>query len=621
MTLSEGMEGAMAEVGEEQAEKSQEELRDRPGRFASLGWRILLWTSLVAFLPLFIMASQGYHCARQAVYQSQESRLRDVLDSKRSQFEAWLGEIETDLSLLASTPGLLPGGVQSDSEQPTGQTAPGQQLLAYVKRGNSAYEAIEILNMDLDRISVEPPDAGKSHAELTGDFKAKLASAPGFIMAPTTPMRDDGVHLHAAFPIYLANGQKGGYVVAHVEISRAFDPVFHAPPGPGQAGHVYMLSTTGKYLYPREAAQESRAVYAPPAIRSGDASRIHEYPDDHGEQVIGASSGIPDLGWVVVAEFDWKEAFGWLGILKRRALVTGSITLVLVLLIAARGARILSGPLRELASVARRIAAGHHEERLGRLKGAEAQELSNAFNSMLDKLAASHRRLMHAASLAAVGELSSSTVHEMRNPLSSVKINLQALSKKVESSPAHQELAAIALEQLARVEKMLSELLQYGRPLELNLTRIRFDEVVRGVLPVVGNKAQTKDVSLEVDDQLGGADFVADGEQIRRALTNLVANAIEASPADATVAIKTTLAEKVSNHLAILVTDEGPGIPDAQMDKLFKPFFTTRQQGTGLGLANVKKIVEYHGGSVTAKNRPEGGAVFTILLPLGGPPA
>ncbi len=212
----------------------------------------------------------------------------------------------------------------------------------------------------------------------------------------------------------------------------------------------------------------------PAGILSGNSDEVFEYVGADGENVLGVSTRIPEVQWVLVAEINKKEAYAWLGRLRMRAMATGAATLVLVLLIAVRGSRRLSRPLRELAAVSRRIAEGRHEERLGRLEGTEAEEVGRAFNKMLDQLAASHRRLVHAASLAAVGELSSSIVHEMRNPLSSVKINLQALCRRVAADPAYAELGAIAIEQLARVERMLLDLLGYGKPLELMLTRTTF---------------------------------------------------------------------------------------------------------------------------------------------------
>jgi signal transduction histidine kinase len=327
-----------------------------------------------------------------------------------------------------------------------------------------------------------------------------------------------------------------------------------------------------------------------------------------------------ELGCPLISEIEQKDVVRWLGVLRIRALVTGAVTFIVVLLLAGRTSRALSRPLRKLAVIARTIAEGKHEERLGQLKGKEAQEVGQAFNHMLDELAASQRKLTRAASLAAVGELSSSIVHEMRNPLSSVKLNLQALRKKVKSDADHAELADIAIRQAGRLETMLTDLLGYGKPLELKLTSIKFGDLADGVRDVVREAVEEKSINLEFNDDCGQTEIIADAEQLQRALTNLITNAVYFTPRKGRVLVNGSLVPDNPDQVAISVSDEGPGILSSQMEKLFQPFYTTRPDGTGLGLANVKKIIELHGGPVVVENRSEGGAVFTALLPVGGPP-
>ena len=112
--------------------------------------------------------------------------------------------------------------------------------------------------------------------------------------------------------------------------------------------------------------------------------------------------------------------------------------------------------------------------------------------------------------------------------------------------------------------------------------------------------------------------FAADREQVERAITNLVDNAIRVTPRNSTVVISGEVTgEAAEATIAISVCDSGSGISQDVAEKLFKPFFTTRADGTGLGLANVRKIAELHGGTACAENLPEKGAKFTVSLPLG----
>ncbi|MHB1013939.1 MAG: sensor histidine kinase [Desulfurivibrionaceae bacterium] len=231
------------------------------------------------------------------------------------------------------------------------------------------------------------------------------------------------------------------------------------------------------------------------------------------------------------------------------------------------------------------------------------------------------RALAKTASLAAIGELTSSIAHEMRNPLSSIKMNTTAIQQKLgDGDAAFAELAAITCQQSLRLETMLNDLLSYGKPLQLNLGRSSFPALMQATLIAVAQEQKNRGVAVEVSNSLkDDLPLMIDAELFTRALSNLVLNAIQWSPLGGTVQVAARISSQAGhkNQMVILVRDNGPGINPEKIGRLFQPFFTTRAGGTGLGLANVRKIVEYHGGTVTGENSPAGGgAVFTIYLPL-----
>lgn len=229
------------------------------------------------------------------------------------------------------------------------------------------------------------------------------------------------------------------------------------------------------------------------------------------------------------------------------------------------------------------------------------------------------RALAKTASLAAIGELTSSIAHEMRNPLSSIKMNIKAIQHKLaEEDAAFAELAEITGQQSLRLETMLNDLLSYGKPLTLDIRPITFSELVEETLIAVAQEKKNKGVVVEINNELGDTPLGVDKELFTRALSNLVLNAIQWSPNDGKVLVTAHFSSLASarDQVIIQVKDSGPGINEEKIGRLFQPFFTTRQGGTGLGLANVRKIIEYHGGMVAGENHPGGGAIFTILLPL-----
>lgn len=227
--------------------------------------------------------------------------------------------------------------------------------------------------------------------------------------------------------------------------------------------------------------------------------------------------------------------------------------------------------------------------------------------------------LAKTATLAAIGELTSSIVHEMRNPLSSIKMNTKAIHQKlVATDDVFAELAAITIQQSLRLENMLNDLLSYGKPLSLQISPITAEELISATLNSVAQEKNERKIGVEISNELGERILHLDKELFTRALSNLVLNAIQWSPPESKVQVLISAADNPchqSEQLIFEVRDHGQGINEEKKQRLFQPFFTTRRDGIGLGLANVRKIVDYHGGRVTAENSNRGGAVFTIMIP------
>lgn len=602
-------------------EKINPARKERPkilSRSSSLRWKILFWMFLVAMGPLFIMAYQGYHCAREAIVKSEEAHLQSVLGSRKARFEAWLAGIKAEFQFLAIAPcvkGVCSNPSDDEERRCTEECC---NLLDRLREKNPSFDSLWTFDKDW-KVLITAAGSDPHGRDIPEDFRSKMIDGGKLVISSPLPLNEAGVKIFVGCSVEEPESCAAAHIVAAVNLSKTMEPILNDRSGLGKTGKVYLTSPEGRFLgasFDFLGLPEDKNTL-PAEHFSTPSSGVLEYTDYLGNRVLGTAGEIPDLNWRVVVEIDENEAFSWLGTLKNHALITGAVTLGIVLFLAVRSAGRLSRPLRELAAVSRRIAEGRPEERVGSLEGTEAREVGRAFNKMLDELAASHRRLVHAASLAAVGELSSSIVHEIRNPLSSIKMNLQALQRKVESDAVHSELADIALDQVESLERMLSGLLNYGKPLKLKLERLSLQAICRDALEVVHKEEEEKGVLVEIENRLGDPFIIADSDQMRQVLVNLLVNAVQAAPSGGKVVVSAKPSPEEPGKVVISVCDNGPGIEESQREHLFKPFFTTREGGTGLGLANVKKIVDYHGGTVSAGNRPEGGAVFSIVLPRG----
>jgi signal transduction histidine kinase len=232
----------------------------------------------------------------------------------------------------------------------------------------------------------------------------------------------------------------------------------------------------------------------------------------------------------------------------------------------------------------------------------------------LTELAALQQRMQLKENLAALGELSAGIAHEFKNALATISGYAQMIPEVSEKDAA--EYAGRILEQTRNITHVVTEFLKYARPLEISGETVTLETMVERVVAEVAEALPQVKIQSEGEFlDLGG-----DEGLLRQALLNLTRNAAEAcilAGGGGRVVVRGEIIDgEDAGFQRISVLDDGPGIPASALTKLFRPFFTTKANGTGLGLAVVQKIVVQHGGQVEARNRAEGGAAFIVTLPL-----
>ena len=233
----------------------------------------------------------------------------------------------------------------------------------------------------------------------------------------------------------------------------------------------------------------------------------------------------------------------------------------------------------------------------------------------LTELAALQQRMQLKENLAALGELSAGIAHEFKNALATISGYAQMI--RSESSEAEAlDYSERILEQTRNITHVVTEFLKYARPLEIPDERVALESLVERVVAEVGEANPQVTIQWEGEFEEAGGDEGL----LRQALLNLARNAAEACALSKGGGFVTVRGEVAHGDGAgsqrISIADNGPGIPMNVLPKLFRPFFTTKAKGTGLGLAVVQKVIVQHGGQVEVRNRPEGGAEFIVTLPL-----
>jgi len=219
--------------------------------------------------------------------------------------------------------------------------------------------------------------------------------------------------------------------------------------------------------------------------------------------------------------------------------------------------------------------------------------------------------------MAAMGALVAGVAHEVRNPLFSMTATLDAFEARLSAEQASQRHIRVLRSQLDRLQQLMRELLEYGKPPQLSLGPVGFDQVARQAAEESALIAREHGVAIEIDVPPALPLVRADRARLAQVYVNLLTNAIHHSPEGARVAIRARdVRENGASWLETEVEDSGKGFRPEDLPRIFEPFFSRRPGGTGLGLALVQRIVEQHGGAVAAANRADGGAVVSVRLPL-----
>lgn len=223
---------------------------------------------------------------------------------------------------------------------------------------------------------------------------------------------------------------------------------------------------------------------------------------------------------------------------------------------------------------------------------------------------AAEREMEQRKRLSVLGEMSAVLAHEIRNPLASLKGHSQLLVERLVDAPGDRRKAERVVGEATRLEALTTDLLDFAGSGPLQLEEIDPVELVRQCTAEAAPGA-----GITVLAPSAPARWPLDALRLQRALANLIRNAAQASPPEAPPEV-TVAAE--GGRLVVVVRDHGDGLPAGQEERIFDPFFTTRTTGTGLGLAVAKRIAEMHGGTLSATNAPEGGAVFRLDIPRRG---
>jgi two-component system, NtrC family, nitrogen regulation sensor histidine kinase NtrY len=299
-------------------------------------------------------------------------------------------------------------------------------------------------------------------------------------------------------------------------------------------------------------------------------------------------------------------------------LITATVTVGLALLLAWLFSRGLARPIVRLSHQVREVVHGEPKPIRGG-GGRELEELAQAFNRTIGDLTAMRKRLAATERIAARREIARRVAHEIKNPLAPIRAAVETLRRlRSRNDPAFEEYfdeaTRTVLDEVARISNIVSEFTRFARLPPPNPTALDPVEVVRKVVALHNSGGTPIEYRHEPCPKL-----LADRDQLVQVTTNLLQNALDAVSAAADPKVTVQVVPSGSDGVELTVRDNGPGVSLEMRERLFQPYATTKPQGTGLGLSIVERIVVEHGGEISYRDAPAGGAEFKVVLPLSGP--
>src|SRR3984957_17410385 len=306
--------------------------------------------------------------------------------------------------------------------------------------------------------------------------------------------------------------------------------------------------------------------------------------------------------------------------IRASALLVGGGGILLAILLSSWAAARVTRPVEQLARAAQSVADGHWDTRVEVSGRDEVSQLAESFNRMTSELLTQRERLLQAERVAAWRELARRLAHELKNPLFPLQLTVENLLRARQNSPEQfdevfRESSATLLAEISNLKAIIGRFSEFSKMPQPQLQPTDMNELLRGIAQLFRPQLQAPGQNqieslLALDENL--RQVPADPDLLHRALSNLVLNAMDAMPEGGTLTLRT---RKKEDSIVIEIADTGSGLTPEECERIFTPYYTSKQHGTGLGLAIVQSVVSDHNGTITVHSEPGKGTRFVIGLP------
>ena len=465
---------------------------------------------------------------------------------------------------------------------------------------------------DIKSLFVQPIKDNPS-TQFSRIYRSKAGEIMAGIIAPVLT-GDAGMRIIVGFMI-LKNHTMGG--IEKIRI--------------GKTGYAYIVDSSGNVIVHPQKERLLENFSDNPAVSELLTKKdgILEFTNKDEVRILAAFARIEETGWGVVVRQPTEESYA---VAEQNLFFLAVVFLCSLLAALGLGiylARKISGPVTVLLDGVKQVAAGDLGIKIPVATGDEIGQLALAFNDMTGKLKLhreeidkahsevlkTQKQLLQSEKMAAIGQLAAGLAHEIYNPLNVISGFTELLIKQGGHTEAGKKHLEEIYREAGRCQNLIAELLRFAKPKKPGRDLADLGVMLGETISLVQAQAKAQGIAVTVDIPEGLPGVIADKDQMKQVFLNLLLNACQAMPSGGDLHVKACV---LDGSLAVDIKDSGIGIKAQDMQNIFNPFFTTKAEGTGLGLALSFAVMESHGGAINVNSEEGRGAVFTLLLPLPG---
>ncbi len=585
--------------------------------------KLLLLFALTVFLSVAAVAWLVSTVTRRAFEQSNEAQTAALVGQFQRQFQQHASDVARRVEAIAGSESATRMGLalnRGSSEASTflneaGPIAESQQL-----------DFLEFVDSRGTIVSSAQSPARFGYTETSLKDLPQLTNKPAFLKKEELPSGTSlGLFAVRAarigdMPLYVIGGQRlDKNALAALELPAGMRAMLYQISGSGFSPQMLMTATEIPKGVERLAALIQEVEQQPREL----SQLVHwsENPADdetvHAIPLNGADDKVLGILLVGTSRKPYVEV-------KRHiqsvAMLVGGVGILLAILLSGWAAARFTRPIEDLACAAREVAAGNLQVQVDVESADEVGDLAEAFNRMTRDLLEQKDRLVQSERVAAWRELARRLAHELKNPLFPLQLTVENLLRAREQSAEvfdeiFRESSATLLAEIGNLKQIISRFSDFSRMPHPQLQPVIVNELLQGVGRLFQAQLESRaGGAIRCTLELGASQepIAADRELLHRALSNLVLNAMDAMPQGGTLTLRT---RDNGDRVSIEIADTGIGLTPEECERLFTPYYTSKEHGTGLGLAIVQAVISDHGGTISVRSQPGKGTSFVVELP------